>query len=75
MTVTATTKASRSEIIQSLDMQKPELIIVPPVKYSIIFYAVAKKPSISFAFVPLAKNWQSKLKAKHGTDNYILPQI
>ena len=31
LTVMAT-KASRREIIQSIDMQKPELIIVPPVK-------------------------------------------
>ena len=55
MALTATaTKASRSEIIRSLDMQKPELIIVTPVKHNII-YAVAKKSSISLAFVPLAK--------------------
>ena len=56
MALTATaTKASRREIIRSLDMQKPELITVPPVKHNII-YAVAKKSSIALAFVPLAKN-------------------
>ena len=53
LTATAT-KASRREIIRSLDVQKPELITVPPVKHNII-YAVAKKSSIALAFVPPAK--------------------
>ena len=62
MALTATsTKASRREIIRSLDMQKPELITVPP---------VAKKSLHLY-------HWQKigRAKAKHGTDNYILSQI
>ena len=55
MALTATaTVTTRASIIRSLDMQKPVLVYVPPLKDNII-YAVADKTPINRAFAPLAK--------------------
>ena len=53
MALTATaTDTTRAAIIRTLDMQKPKVISVSPVKHNIV-YAVAQKSEISEAFVPL----------------------
>ena len=60
MALTATaTNTTRAAVTKSLDMQKPTLISVPPVKENIV-YAVAEKSSLSRAFVPLAKQLAEK---------------
>lgn len=57
MALTATaTKETRTCIIKSLNMQKPTIVSIPPVKDNIM-YAIAKKSTTDHAFGPLAKNW------------------
>lgn len=60
MALTATaTNTTREAVIKSLDMQKPTLVSIPPLKDNIV-YAVAEKSSISRAFIPLAKQLAEK---------------
>jgi len=60
MALTATaTNTTRASVIRTLNMQKPTVISVPPVKDNII-YAVAEKSSINRAFIPLAEGLREK---------------
>ena len=51
LTATATT-SSRTEIISSLDMQKPVIVSVPPIEDN-IFYCVLESSTLSTSFGPL----------------------
>lgn len=53
LTATATNK-TRAHIIRTLNMQRPTVVSIPPIKDNIM-YAVAQKSSIDSAFLPLAK--------------------
>ena len=58
LTATATT-SSRAEIIQSLDMQNPVIVSVPPIKDN-IYYCVSEKSSISASLGPLCDRLASR---------------
>ena len=52
MALTATaTKSTRAEIIKSLDMQRPVIVSIPPIKDN-IFYSVSNKFKITFSLGP-----------------------
>lgn len=53
MALTATaTKSTRAEIIKSLDMQRPVIVSIPPIKDN-IFYSVSNKFNIPFSLGPV----------------------
>ena len=60
MVLTATaTVSSRNEIIRSLDMQKPMVVSVPPIKEN-IFYCVLGKSTINVSLGPLCDRLSSR---------------
>ena len=60
MALTATaTNNTRASVIKSLSMQKPTVVLVPPIKDNIV-YTVAEKSSVNRAFIPLAEGLREK---------------
>ena len=60
MALTATaTVSSRNEIIRSLDMQKPVVVSVPPIKEN-IFYCILEKSTINVSLGPLCDRLSSR---------------
>ena len=74
MALTATTTtSSQMEIIQSLDMQTPVIVSVPPIKDN-IFFCVLDKSTISTSFGPLCDRLANQ-RAKMGVTIIFLSQI
>lgn len=59
LTATATT-SSQAESIQTLDMQNPVIVSVPPIKENIIYYCVLEKSTISTSLGPLCDRLASQ---------------
>ena len=75
MALTATaTNTTRASVIKSLDMQKPTLVYVPPLKDNIL-YVVAEKSSISRMFTPLAMLLAEKRMIWDGFSSFVASTI
>ena len=63
MALTATaTRSTRTKIIRSLDMQKPVIVSVPPVKKN-IFFCVSGKSTVSLSLGPLVERLAQQRKS------------
>lgn len=69
MALTATaTKSTRSFIIRSLSMQKPEIIYIPPAKDNILYTVIDKPSAVSDFFQPIVE----KLKVERNMGRVII---